>query len=172
MLLPEYLESSLNNRERERDGDMVCLELCIFLLCCTYSPLLGPLVVGSLHWLWWCLVVCRGWMIAFCWLIVFVLLLAACDASFFYCIYRMYFFKHSVSISPLKNLKKLCISSTENICSLCSKARQCTFDFVCFRFFYWFYYYCCCVFSFLFVFKFLFVYFLIALLPSNDKKYI
>lgn len=153
MLLPEYLESSLNNRERERDGDMVCLELCIFLLCCTYSPLLGPLVVGSLHWLWWCLVVCRGWMIAFCWLIVFVLLLAACDASFFLLHLSYVFFQTlclNFSFREFKDLKKLCISSTENICSLCSKARQCTFDFVCFRFFYWFYYYCCCVYIFFF----------------------
>lgn len=39
------------------------------------------------------------------------------------------------SFKEFKDLKKLCISSTENICSLCSKARQCTFDFVCFRFF-------------------------------------
>lgn len=53
------------------------------------------------------------------------------------------------SFKEFKDLKKLCISSTENICSLCSKARQCTFDFVCFRFFYWFYYYCCCVYIFI-----------------------
>lgn len=54
------------------------------------------------------------------------------------------------SFKEFKDLKKLCISSTENICSLCSKARQCTFDFVCFRFLYWFYYYCCCVYIFIF----------------------
>lgn len=154
MLLPEYLESSLNNRERERDGDMVCLELCIFLLCCTYSPLLGPLVVGSLHWLWWCLVVCRGWMIAFCWFVRSFACRLRCQ---FFLLHLSYVFFQTLclnfSFKEFKDLKKLCISSTENICSLCSKARQCTFDFVCFRFFYWFYYYCCCVYiSFFFPF--------------------
>lgn len=87
--------------------------------------------------------------------IVFVLLLAACYA--FFLLHLSYVFFQTLCLNfSFKEFKELvCISSTENICSLCSKARQCTSDFVCFRFFYCFYYYCCCVYIFFILLYFL-----------------